>query len=141
MKLRTIALGLALLAGAAGAAAAQESQGQTQQQGARRTMAMSASPLFEGMQLSAEQKAKVDSIQAAHMPKMQALREEIRAARESGGDVQAPMQKARAANDEMLAAVKALLTADQQATFDKNRAAGEARRRQMMQNRGGPPSA
>lgn len=141
MKLRTIALGLALLAGAAGTAAAQESQGQAQQQGGRRNMAMSASPLFEGMTLSAEQKTKIDSIQAAHMPKLQALREEIRAAREGGGDVQAPMQKARAANEEMLAAVKALLTADQQAAFDKNRAAGEERRRQMMQNRGAPPSA
>lgn len=132
--IRTIALGLALLSGAAISAQAQE---QPAQQGGRRG-GMGAAMLLQGITLSAEQQAKVDSIQQAHAPKLQALREEMRAARQSGGDASETMKKMQAANTELYAAIKGVLTTEQQATFDKNREAMEARRREMMQNR--PPS-
>jgi protein CpxP len=129
--IRTMALGLALMAGAA-TVQAQEAQ----PQGGQRRGGMGMAMLMEGITLSAEQQAKVDSIQKAFQPKMQAVRDEV----QNGGDRQAAIQKSQALNTEMRAAVKGLLTAEQQAAFDKNVTAMEERRRQMQQNRGGPPS-
>jgi len=128
--IRTIALGLALLAGATAVAQAQDPQAQ----GGQRRVGMGVAPLLEGITLTAEQQTKVDSIQKAFQPKSQALREEMQA----GGDRAQLMQKMQTLNGELRTAVKALLTAEQQATFDKNVEAMEARRRQMMQNRPSP---
>ena len=131
--IRTIALGLALLAGTATVAQAQEAQ----PQGGQRRGGMGTAQLLEGITLTADQQTKVDSIQKAFAPKSQELRAEM----QNGGDRAELMKKMQAVNTEMRTAVKAVLTTEQQATFDKNVTAMEERRRQMMQNRGGPPSA
>ncbi|HYD53244.1 MAG TPA: hypothetical protein VEA99_11475 [Gemmatimonadaceae bacterium] len=130
--IRTIALGLALLAGTAAAAQAQDAQ----PQGGQRRMGVAA--LLDGLTLSAEQQTKVDSIQKTFAPKLQTAREEMRATMQAGGDRAEAMKKLQAVNGELYAAVKTVLTAEQQAAFDKNVQAMEERRRQMMQNR--PPS-
>jgi Spy/CpxP family protein refolding chaperone len=130
--IRTIALGLALLVGATTAAQAQEAQ----PQGGQRRGGMGAAQLLQGITLSADQQAKVDSIQKEYTPKMQALRAEM----QSGGDRAEGMKKMQTLNTDMRTAIKAVLTTEQQAAFDKNVTAMEERRRQMMQNRGGPPS-
>jgi Spy/CpxP family protein refolding chaperone len=134
--IRTIALGLALLAGAAVSAQAQGQPGQQGQPGGR---GRGVAALLEGITLAADQQAKVDSIQKAFAPKMQEARDAARAARESGGDAAEAMKKMRGVNEELTAAIKAVLTTEQQAVFTKNVEAAEARRREMMQNRGGPP--
>ena len=129
--IRTIALGLALLAGATASAQAQDAQPQG---GQRRGGGMGVAPLLEGITLTAEQRTKVDSIQKAFQPKSQALREEM----QGGGDRAQLMQKMQSLNTELRAAVKAVLTTEQQAAFDRNAEAVDARRRQMMQNRPSP---
>lgn len=130
--IRTIALGLALLAGGATVAQAQEAQ----PQGGQRRGGMGTAMLLEGITLSAEQQAKVDSIQGVYTPKLQALRAEV----QNGGDRAEVMKKSQGLNTEMRAAIKAVLTTEQQVVFDKNITTMEERRRQMMQNRGAPPS-
>lgn len=69
--------------------------------------------LFEGITLSAEQKAKVDSIQAAAR--------EAPAAMQGGGmrDPEA-RQRMMAQRQATMTAVRAVLSAEQQATFDRN---------------------
>src|SRR5215204_2511980 len=131
--IRTIALGLALLAGAAVSAQAQGQQGQPGGRG------RGVAALLEGITLAADQQTKVDSIQKAFAPKLQEARDAARAARESGGDPAETMKKMRGVNEELTTAIKTVLTTEQQAVFQKNVEAAEARRREMMQSRGGPP--
>jgi Spy/CpxP family protein refolding chaperone len=127
--IRTIALGLALLVGTAATAEAQEAQQAGQGRG------RGVAQLLEGITLAADQQAKVDSLQKAFAPKLQTARDEMMAARQNGGDASAAMTKMQAANTELYAAIKTVLTTEQQAAFDKNVEA----RRQRMQNRGNPP--
>lgn len=70
--------------------------------------------LFEGITLSAEQKTKVDSIQAA-------AREAQQAAMQAGGmrDPEA-RQRMMAQRQATTAAIRTVLTAEQQAVFDRN---------------------
>lgn len=135
--IRTIALGLALVAGAAMSAQAQGQQ-QGQPGGAGRG-GMGIARLLEGITLAADQQTKLDSIQKAFAPKLQEAREGVRAARESGGDPAEAMKKARGLNEEFMTAIKGVLSTEQQAAFQKNVEAAEARRREMMQSRGAPP--
>lgn len=73
--------------------------------------------LFKDITLSDAQKAKVDSIQAAGRAEMQAMMQ--------GGGMQDPAnrEKMMATRAKQMDAVRAVLTAEQQAVFDKNRAA------------------
>lgn len=137
--IRSIALGLALVAGSATIAGAQEAA--PQQAGQGRRGGMGAAQLLEGITLTADQQAKVDTIQKAHAPKLQAAREEMRSAMQAGGDRAEVMKKMQAANGELQAAIKAVLTTEQQTIFAKNVEAAEARRRERMQQQGGgrPP--
>jgi Spy/CpxP family protein refolding chaperone len=127
--IRTIALGLALLASTAAIAQAQEAQQAGQGRG------RGVAQLLEGITLTADQQTKVDSIQKAFAPKLQTVRDEMMAARQNGGDASAAMTKMQTVNTELYTAIKTALTTEQQATFDKNVEA----RRQRMQNRGNPP--
>ncbi|MBX3133496.1 MAG: hypothetical protein KF689_08955 [Gemmatimonadaceae bacterium] len=86
--------------------------------------------LFRGITLTAEQQAKVDSIQTASRARQQELMQ--------GGGMRDPetrtkMQEQRQA---MMAAVRGVLTPAQQATFDQNVASMPA-----MQGAGRPPEA
>jgi len=80
--------------------------------------------MFEGITLTAEQSAKIDTIQAATRTKRMELRQS------SGGDRQQMMQQSMELMQEEAKAIKALLTPEQAAIFDKNREA-------LMQRRGG----
>jgi len=108
MKMIAAAL-LVLVASTAQAQGGQAGQGPGQGGGRMNEM------LFKGITLTAEQKAKVDSIQAAG-------REEMRTLMQSGGGMQdsttrAKMQDARKKQND---AIRAILTPEQQAVFDKN---------------------
>lgn len=70
--------------------------------------------LFEGITLSLEQKAKVDSIQTASRATQQAAMQ--------GGGMRDPeaRQRVMAQRQATMAAVRAVLTAEQQTVFDRN---------------------
>lgn len=80
--------------------------------------------MFEGITLTADQKTKIDTIMA-QTAKKQA---ELRASMGPDGDRQAMMTKNREMQGEQTKAIKAILTADQQAAFDKNMEAMMPRR-------------
>ena len=87
--------------------------------------------MFKDITLTADQQAKVKEIQDKYQPQMDKMREEMRAARQGGQQV-APesMQKMRDLQAEQHKALRDVLTAGQQPTFDKNVEA-------MSQRRGG----
>ncbi len=74
--------------------------------------------LFKDITLTPEQKAKIDSIQAAG-------REAMRAQMQAGGGMQDSTSRAKMMEmrSKQNADIRAVLTAEQQATFDKNLAA------------------
>lgn len=98
----------------ASTAAAQGGQGQGQGMSQEQRQARQNEMLFKGITLSPAQKAKIDSIQAA-------ARTENMAMMQQGGmqdsTTRAKMMNARRKTN---ADIRAVLTADQQATFDKN---------------------
>lgn len=67
--------------------------------------------LFEGITLSDAQRAQVDSIRASYRDRMMAARQNS-----SGGD----RSQMRQMMQEQFSAIRAVLTPEQQATFDKN---------------------
>jgi Spy/CpxP family protein refolding chaperone len=81
--------------------------------------------MFEGITLTPEQSAKIDTIQAATRTKRMEMMQGG-----GGGDRQAMMQQRMEMQNAEAKAIKALLTPEQAAIFDKNREA-------MMQRRGG----
>lgn len=143
----------ALVAGAAGTAVAQPPAGGPPP-GAPRGMGPGGpggrggmqALLFEGITLSDAQRAKVDSIQGARRAmmreRMQAMQGGTQGGTPGGGmpdsaTMAARRQEMRTAMEQDRAAVRAVLTADQQKTFDANVARMQARQRERMQN-GGP---
>lgn len=78
--------------------------------------------LFNGITLDSAQKVTVDSIQAAYREKNQGLMEAVR-----GGDQDA-RQKLMANRQQQNADIRATLTDEQKAIFDKNVEAMRARR-------------
>jgi Spy/CpxP family protein refolding chaperone len=141
--LLTPAAVLAAVLPAAGAAAplvaqpaAQPPAGGPGAPGGMRGRGMQAA-LFEGITLTAAQQATVDSIQGAS-------RERMRAQMQGGPPAddaarQARRQQMMAAMQRDRAALRAVLTADQQKTFDANVAALQERMRERMQGGGAPP--
>ncbi|MGZ8377291.1 MAG: hypothetical protein ACXW05_11075 [Gemmatirosa sp.] len=92
--------------------------------------------LFEGITLTDAQKVKVDSIRADFRAKMMAERE-------AGGAGNPPDSATMAARRQRTqaerTAIRAVLTADQQTTFDKNVLALEERMRTMRRPGAGAP--
>ena len=84
--------------------------------------------LFRGITLSADQRQRVDSIRSSYRTQMDQLRQQ------SGGDRQAMRGQMRPLMERQQADIRAVLTSDQQATFDQN----VAEMRSRMQQRGGP---
>jgi len=74
--------------------------------------------LMEGITLTADQQVKVDSINAAARAEQMKLREEMQAA--GGQPGPELMEKMRAISTKRNDAIKAVLTADQKAIFEKN---------------------
>jgi Spy/CpxP family protein refolding chaperone len=91
--------------------------------------------MFEGITLTAEQQTKIDSIRAAGRQQG--------GGGGGGGGGGAPDSAAMAARRERMtaerAAIRAVLTAEQQPVFDKNLATMEERMRAMRAQRGAPP--
>jgi hypothetical protein len=70
---------------------------------------------LNGITLNADQQKKVDDIKAAQQKEMEDMRGQMQ-----GGDRSEMMQKMRDMNQKYLKQVRDVLTADQQAAFDKN---------------------
>lgn len=113
MKTLRIAMMVAALSlGATAVAQAQDPQPRGQRGG----RGMNVTMMLNGITLSAEQQAKVDSLQKKFDADNQAMRAEM----QNGGDRQAMMGKMREARQKQMDEVKAVLTDDQKAIFDKN---------------------
>jgi Spy/CpxP family protein refolding chaperone len=163
-KLRSAALGLAILAGSAATATAQSTTPSTTppaagarhggwrkggdaadgQYGARGRMGgrMQAA-LFKGIDLSADQKARIKAIRERYQAEGKSLRESVkpdmdaaRAARSRGDSTAAraafertagAREKMRALRDRQMGEVRGVLTASQQTQFDANLADLKAR--------------
>ena len=118
--IRIAALVAALLIGGAAIASA---QGAMQQGGqTRRNMQL------DGIELTDAQKVKLEEIQRKYQPEMQALRSEF----QNGGDRSELMKKSEALRDRSSAEIRAILTPDQQAVFDKHTAEIKARMEQAQ---------
>ncbi|MDB4878984.1 MAG: hypothetical protein JWL60_430 [Gemmatimonadetes bacterium] len=120
--IRIVALGALLLV--AGALTARAQGGASQQgQGGRRP-----ERLLDNMMLTESQKAKIESITRKYQPEMQAIYESMN----GGADRSEARTKMVALRDRMQPEIRAVLTPDQQAIFDKNAAEQKARLEQMM---------
>jgi Spy/CpxP family protein refolding chaperone len=128
--IRIAALGVALLAGSAAVAGAQAATQAPTQQGGRRG---GFNRSLNGIELTEAQKAKVAEIDAKYAPELTAVRESM----QGGGDRAEAFKKMQAINEKRNPEVRAVLTAEQQAIFDKNLAEQKARMEQMRQG-GGP---
>ncbi len=95
--------------------------------------------LMEGITLTPEQNTKVDSIQAASAEE----RREIMQSAMAGGDREAAMAQGRELATKQYAAIRAVLTPEQQSKFDENVKKMPAARGMggMGAGRRGPPSA
>ena len=129
--LRMAALGVALIIGSSVAASAQggpPAGGGAMQQGGGRGGRPNMQ--MKDITLTAEQQAKVDEINKKYAPEMQALRD----AMQGGGDRAEGMKKMGELRTKMAPEIRAVLTTEQQAVYDKNsadmKAAAEARAKQ-----------
>lgn len=131
--IRIAALGVALLAGSTAIAGAQVATQPPTQQGGQGGGRGGFNRAMNGIELTDAQKTKVAEIQAKYQPDLQAIRESM----QGGGDRAAAFTKMQAIRDKMNPEIRAVLTAEQQAIFDKNLAEQKARMEQMRQG-GGP---
>ena len=119
--IRIVALGALFLV--AGALTARAQGGASQQgQGGRRP-----DRLLDNMMLTESQKAKIEGITRKYQPEMQAIYDSM-----NGGDRTEARTKMVALRDRMQPEIRAVLTPDQQAIFDKNAAEQKARMDQML---------
>ncbi len=131
--IRIAALGVALLAGSTAVAGAQAATQAPTQQGGPGGGRGGFNRSLSGIELTEAQKAKVAEIQAKSQPELAAVRESM----QGGGDRAAAFTKMQAIRDKMNPEIRAVLTVEQQAIFDKNLAEQKARMEQMRQG-GGP---
>ena len=110
MRKLQLVLVAALLVGFSAAATAQDPQPQGQRQGGGRGMGM----LLQGITLTAEQQAKVDSINAKYMTVRRAIMQS------DSLDQDARRAKGRELMGKQRDEIKALLTDEQKKVFDKN---------------------
>ena len=128
-----------LVSGGAAVAQAQSPAGQGGPGGGRGGM-MNAQRMtemmFKDITLTADQEAKLKEVQEKYDPQMTKMREEMMAARQSGQQIgPEAMQKMQALRTEQRDAMRAVLTPEQQVTFDKN----VAEMPQGGRGQGGPP--
>jgi Spy/CpxP family protein refolding chaperone len=131
--IRIAALGVALIAGSAAVAGAQAATQAPTQQGGPGGGRGGFNRSMNGIELTDAQKTKVAEIQAKYQPDLQAVRESM----QGGGDRAAAFTKMQGIRDKMNPEIRAVLTTEQQAIFDKNLAEQKARMEQMRQG-GGP---
>lgn len=118
-----LALATVALLGAAPVALAQPGGGGQGRGGAMMQERMMTA-LLEGITLSADQKTRVDAVTATYQVRLDSARQEMMAARQAGQPM-APerMRALRALQTEQRAALRAVLTPEQQVRFDTNVAA------------------
>lgn len=126
MRKLQLVLVAAMLVGSAAVATAQEPQPQGQRQGGR---GMGMGMLMQGITLTAEQQAKVDSINAKYMTERRAIMQD------ESLDQDARRAKGRELMGKQRDELKALLTDEQKKVFDKNVEEMQGR----MQGGGRPP--
>jgi Spy/CpxP family protein refolding chaperone len=114
---RIAALGLALVAGTAAVASAQAAP-QQQGRGAGRP-----NQQMKDITLTPEQQTKIAEINKKYEPEMTALRESM----QNGGDRAEGMKKMNDFRAKISPEIRAVLTAEQQAIYDKNTAEMKAR--------------
>lgn len=120
--IRIVALGALLLV--VGAVTARAQGGGSQQgQGGRRP-----ERLLDNMMLTEAQKAKIEGVMRKYQPEMLAIQESLN----GGGDRNDARTRMVALREKMQPEIRAVLTPDQQAIFDKNAAEQKARLEQMM---------
>lgn len=119
--IRIVALSALLLV--AGALTAHAQGGALQSQGARRS-----DRLLDNMMLTDAQKSRIEGIMRKYQPEMQAIQESAA----SGADRNEARTRFVALRDKMQPEIRAVLTPDQQAIFDKNAAEQKARMDQML---------
>ena len=132
---KTIAIALvgAALLGGAATASAQQGQGQGQQgQGRGQNRMMEV--LFKDITLTADQQKKVDSVVAAYRAQMPQMTPGTPPSEEDRA-------KRRELQTKQQADLRALLTTEQQTTFDKNVEAMRANMGRQGQGGGGRPPA
>jgi len=144
MRRITTFVTVALLSlGASAVAEAQQPQGAPAGAAGGRRMAPMAmvDRMLDSMALTTEQTAAVDALKKKYEPQMLELREQMMAARQSGADMSAFRAQNQELNGKVEAELRAILTKDQVTLLEKNKAAAEARQREMMQRGGGnrPP--
>ena len=92
--------------------------------------------MLQGITLSADQQKKVDSIWKSNEP----MREQMRKQMDSGQRPDSAMrEQMMAQREKTMQSYRAVLTPDQQKTFDKNAAEMRERMRNMRGGQGGPP--
>ena len=119
----TFALAAAALVAAAPVARAQPGAGGPGRGGAM-TQERMMTALLDGITLTADQQARVKAVRERFQPRLDSARVEMMAARRDGRQV-APerVQAVRALQTEQRAALRTVLTPEQQARFDRNVAA------------------
>lgn len=127
MKKLQFALVVTMLVVGSGVATAQDAQPQGQRQGGRGNM---IPMLLQGITLTVEQQAKVDTLVRKFGEQRQAMMQELQ-----GAEPDARRAKMREASAKQQEEVKALLTDEQKKVFEKNIADMQAR----MQGGGGRP--
>ena len=118
LRFRTLALGAAMIVGFAGAATAQSTPGQRPARGAMRQGADAQGLLFKDITLTDAQQEQVKAINAQHRTELQAIRR-----RGTGRPDSAQRTAARDLARTHRQQLRAVLTAEQQVTFDRNVAA------------------
>lgn len=105
-------------------------------------MMMSAKALLKDITLTADQQKSFDAIDAKYQPQVEKMMADMRAAREAGNmdrdAMQANREKMTKLTDEENAEIRKILTAEQQAVFDKN---VEERKAQRGRGRPGGPGS
>lgn len=134
IRIRTLALGAMLAAGISSVAIAQADAGRTDSARVKRAHARgemdgSRMMLFRGITLNDAQRARIREIHAQYKPRYEALRTQARAARPDSVRREharrmrpdtAIMRQMRAIRVEQQAAIRGVLTAEQQLVFDRN---------------------
>ena len=121
---RIAALGVALVSGGSGLAEGQAAA--TQQLGGAGAVRGRGNQQLDGIELSAEQKTRLEAITAKYADQNKRVRELMAA------DPAAAMRQMVAVREKMLPEVRAVLTAEQQAIFDRNIAELKARMNARM---------
>ncbi len=123
-RFRMMALGAALVFGVSATAQAQaDTAGRRGQRGAQ-MREVTAGPLFRGITLTDAQKAQLRTVGEKYATLRQEMRKDGRGGAQGAGERQRPDSATRAKMGELMqrqqADLRAVLTAEQQKTFDQN---------------------